>query len=109
MAESRMDDQDPILPTRITHNCEQIWDGDTLEQSYNYLIYEFETEQHRYHARAYLDEIYKVAVYGPFEKESPGSVPLQGVQIDQRVLAYLRRRYSEITRLGPSGYLPVEE
>ena len=51
MAELRLDEDDPIVPVRITHNSEQIWDGDTLEQDYNYLIYEFETEQHQYSAR----------------------------------------------------------
>ena len=51
MPELRLDEDDPILPVRITHNSEQIWDGDTLEQDYNYLIYEFETEQHQYSAR----------------------------------------------------------
>ena len=108
MPELRLDEDDPILPVRITHNSEQIWDGDTLEQDYNYLIYEFETEQHQYSARAYLDEMHTVAVYGPFERNSPSHKPLKDVEIDQRVLAYLRRRYAEITRLSPTGYVPIE-
>jgi hypothetical protein len=33
--------------------------------------------------------------------------PLEGVEIDQRVLAYLRRRYAEITRLGAAGYVTI--
>jgi hypothetical protein len=102
-----MDKEDPILPVRITHNSEQIWNGKTLEQNYNYLLYEFETDQHLYRARAYLDAIDTVAVYGPFEKDSTNSAPFEGAEIDQRVLAYLRRRYAEITRLGPTGYVPI--
>ena len=107
MADSRMEDEDPILPMRITHNSEQIWNGNKLEQNYNYLVYEFETEQHRYRARAYLDEIHAVALYGPFEKDAANPTPLEGIEIDQRVLAYLRRRYTEISKLGPSGYVPI--
>jgi hypothetical protein len=96
MAELRMEEKYPILPARITHNSEQLWNGNELEQNYNYLVYEFETEQHRYRARAYLDEIRAVAVYGPFEKDFPSPNRLEGIEIDQRVLAYLRRRFVEI-------------
>jgi hypothetical protein len=106
MAEFKMDEKDPISPVRITHSSEQIRDGSALQQNY-YLVYEFETEQHRYRARAYLDEIQTVAVYGSFEKDSAGSASLEGVEIDQRVLAYLRRRYAQITRLGSTGYMPI--
>lgn len=107
MAEFRIDQEDPILPVRITHNCEQIWDGDSLEQDYNYLVYWFETEQHQYSARSYLHEMHTVAVYGPFERDSANPAPLENVEIDQRVLAYLRRRYAEITRLRPTGYVLI--
>lgn len=98
---------DAILPTKIVHNCEQIWDGSRLEQSYNFLVYEFETEQHRYRARSYLDEIHRVAVFGPFEKTPGESLPLEGVELDSRVLAYLRRRFAQITRFGPDGYVLI--
>ena len=78
MAEFRIDQEDAILPVRITHNSEQIWNGDTLEQNYNYLVYEFETEQHRYRARTYLNTIRTVAVYGPFAKDSNSLHPWTG-------------------------------
>ena len=52
--------------------------------------------------------MHTVAVYGPFERNSPSHKPLKDVEIDQRVLAYLRRRYAEITRLSPTGYVPIE-
>lgn len=103
-----MVEEDPILPVRILHNSEQIWNGNSLEQDYNYLIYEFETEQYQYHARAYLDEIHTVAIYGPFDKGSIGSTSLDEVEIDQRVLSYLRRRYSEVKKLGPTGYTSLK-
>jgi hypothetical protein len=104
----RMDEDDPIVPVRITHNSEQIWNGETLEQNYNYLVYEFETENHLYRARSYLDEFHTVAIFGPFEKNAEGPMPLEGVEIDQRVISYLRRRYAEVRRFGPTGYEPIE-
>jgi hypothetical protein len=35
MAKFRINEEDPILPVRITHNSEQIWNGNSLEQNYN--------------------------------------------------------------------------
>jgi hypothetical protein len=103
-----LDNEDPILPVWISHNCEELWTGDRLEQGYNYLVYCFETEQHVYEARAYLHNIDTVSIHGPYEKDAVSSLPLKSVEIDQRVLAYLRRRYTTITRLGPNGYAPIE-
>jgi hypothetical protein len=103
-----MDEEVQLLPLRIVHNSEQIWDGETLQQNYNYLVYEFETEQHSYRARAYLDQIHTVAILGVFDKSTTPAAPLRGVEIDRRVLAYLRRRYAEVTLLGPTGYVPIE-
>ena len=95
MAETRLEDEDPILPVRITHNCERIWNGDSLEQEYNYLVYEFSTEQGSYTARTYLDTIHQVSIYGPSK-------------IDERVLAYLRRRFTKLQRFGRGGYEPIK-
>lgn len=108
MIEMRMDKEDAILPTRIVHNSEQLWLGDVLEQSYNYFDYEFETEQHRYRARTYLHDIHVVAVFGPFYKDADEPRPVEGIEVDERVLGYLRRRFLEIKKLGPTGYVPIE-
>lgn len=104
----RMDHEDAIVPVRITHNSEQIWNRETLEQHYNYLVYEFETEEHRYGARSYLDEIHTVAIFGPFKKDDESDTPLESVEIDPRVISYLSRRYSEITRFTSAGYETME-
>jgi hypothetical protein len=108
MTEHRIETEDQISPLRITHHCEEIWNGNTLEQKYNYLVYEFETDQHRYRARAYLDDIHTVSIFGPFDKDASGVAQLEGIELDQRVVAYLRRRYREIERLGPAGYVPIK-
>jgi hypothetical protein len=104
----RVEQEDAITPVRITHRSEQHWNGDVLEQNYNYLLYEFETEQHIYRARAYLDDISTVAVFGPYDKNASSLTPLEGLEIDERVLHYLRRRYSAVTRLEREGYVPIE-
>ncbi len=107
MEEFKIEEESSILPVRIMHNIEQIWAGKALVQSYNYLEYEFETEQHVCRARAYLDTIHTVAIYGTFEKYSAVLTRLDGVDIDQRVLAYLRVRYAQVTILGATGYVPI--
>jgi hypothetical protein len=100
-------DQDPITPVHISHNSEQIWNRDRLEQNYNYLVYEFETEEHSYEARTYLDEIDTVVIFGPWEKNDPNQEPLVGAPIDDRILTYFRRRYAKIERPGENDFLPV--
>ncbi|MAB09924.1 hypothetical protein [Hyphomonas sp.] len=107
--EIRLEEADLILPVRIMHNSEQIWDGDRLVQDYNYLVYEFETEAYLYRARAYLDNIQAVSILGIFDKYSKEPLRPTDLEIDPRVLAYLRRRYVEIDMLGPTGYVPIEE
>ncbi len=99
-----MDEEDAIVPTRITHNSEQIWNGTTLEQSYNYLDYEFETDEHLYRARSYLDDIQTVAILGRFDHASSEPEIVTSEQVDPRILAYLRRRYAVITIPGSTDY-----
>lgn len=108
MSDFRMDEEDPIVPARIVHNSEQIWNGNTLEQNYNYLDYEFETDEHLYRARAYLDDIQTVSIVGRFDRTSSEPDIVTSEQIDPRILAYLRRRYAVIMIPGPSGYTPME-
>lgn len=108
MSEFRRDADDALLPTRILHNSEQFWAGERLEQSYNYLVYEFEVDHWVYRARAYLDEIKSVAILGRFDPAMERPEILMPEQLDPRIIAYLRRRYREITILGPSGYTPIK-
>lgn len=107
MAETRLEDVDLILPVRITHECERIWNGNSLEQEYNYLVYEFDTDRHSYWARSYLDDINKVSIFGPFRPNTRNPAPGKQ-EIDERVLAYFRRRYRKLQRLGSNGYVAIE-
>lgn len=100
-------EDDLIQPIIVKHLCDEIWDGPNLEQKYNYLVYEFETDLHSYRARSYLDEIDSVAIYGPFLKDSNDTWALESLEIDPRVLAYFRRRYRKVTRFTSDGYKRV--
>jgi hypothetical protein len=109
MSDVRLDEEDAIVPARIMHNSEQIWNGNSLEQNYNYLVYEFETDEHLYEARAYLDDIRTVSILGRYDRARRAQREiLTSEQVDPRILAYLRRRYRVIKILGPTGYTPIE-
>ena len=101
-------DTDEIEPTKIIHGSEQIIRDQQLEQDYNYLWYEFETETHIIRARSYLDEIEVVSLFGPFAKDSPTHA-LHDYPFDPRVISYLSRRYLYLQRLGPEGYISLDE
>lgn len=107
MSDVRMESSDSINPVRIVHNCEELWEGKKLIQCYNYIEYEFETEVHRYRARSYLQKNASVAIYGPFNKDEDGRAVVASVEIDSRVLSYLRRRFAKIEKLGKSGYTTI--
>jgi hypothetical protein len=108
VSEFRLDETDAVVPVRITHNSEQIWIGKTLEQDYNYLVYEFETETGFYRARASLYDVETVQILGAYDSASAELEMLTSERVDPRVLAYLRRRYAVIEVLGPTGYVPIK-
>lgn len=98
---------DALHPQRIEHKREVIRRrGGEVEASCNYLDYFFETETHWYRARAYLDDMTRVAIFGPFELNAPPTRPVSQT-IDARVLAYLRRRYATIEVLDETGYREI--
>jgi hypothetical protein len=95
-------DGDRVLPTEIEHRCEEMFDGDRLTQKYNYVVYHFENGGHYYWARAYLEDIDTVALFGPLDNRTTRRT-VAG-QMDADVLAYLQRRFQEIQALGDEGY-----
>jgi hypothetical protein len=96
------DEDDPVLPSAIEHKCEEILDGDQLNQKYNYLVYHFEVGGCYFWARAYLRNIESVALYGPFE--SRATMRLVEGSLDEAVIAYLKRRFWTIQTYGRDGY-----
>jgi len=40
----RLVDPDGAKPTDIEHKCDEIFDGDTLQQKYNYFVHHFERD-----------------------------------------------------------------
>jgi hypothetical protein len=93
---------DPILPSKLEHLVEDGYDLKEKTQLfyYNFLRYEFEHPAGAIWARSYLDTTDHVAIY-----------PSKGVALDdpivEKVIAYLRRRYVKVLRLGQTGYEPI--
>jgi hypothetical protein len=105
MVEIRVIDSDSVWPIEIEHKCEEMFDGDTLEQKYNYIVYHFNRDGRYFWARTYTDEIDSVSVHGPFDrrdtmKELPGS-------LDDAMLSYFKRRFRKIKTLGSEGYVVI--
>jgi hypothetical protein len=95
------DEDDPVLPSAIEHKCEEIFDGDQLDQKYNYLVYHFELSRCYFSARAYLRDIESVALFGPYDSRAT-MTPVEG-SLDEAVIAYLKRRFWTIQN-GNDGY-----
>lgn len=95
-------EQDPITPIQIEHRCEELFEGDRLIQIYNYIYYEFETTEHFYWARSYLEENNEVSIFGPFSKDDK-RIAVEA-PIDSGVISYFRRRYPILNRLGAKEY-----
>ena len=102
---ARIIDHDSIEPTAIEHRRDDVYHGDVLEQTYNYLLYHFESDGAYFFARAYLDDIRTVSLHGPFESRT--QVRPTGAPLAEPVLDYLRRRFRSIQVLQASGYVSI--
>jgi hypothetical protein len=90
-----MDNSDPIAPTQIEHSIDEVWDGERLEQRYNFLDYHFDEQGCYLRARVYLDDSQTATLFGPFEGR--GSIAkVVSPSTEQAVLTYLRRRYAKV-------------
>lgn len=94
---------DELAPVSIEHQVDEIWIEGRLEQRYNFIDYRFVVGEDRYRARTYLDDASEAAVFGPSDAAGQST----GETVDPRVLAYLRRRFAVLKRLGASGYEPL--
>lgn len=96
---------DAITPARLEHLCDQIFIDGKLDQSYNYLSYDFVCDDVLVKARAYLDTISQVDLFGPYRHDIPAEnqAPLD-MAFPAAVLDYLKRRFSLINALGKDGY-----
>jgi len=101
----RLIDPDPARPSEIEHKCDEILDGDTLVQKYNYFVYHFERDGRYFWARTYTHEIGTVSVYGPFDGRGTMK-PLSG-RLDDAMLSYFKRRFEKIDMLGSEGYVTI--
>lgn len=85
-------------PFEIEHSVDEIWDGATLLQRYNFLDLYFEDDDGYCRARAYVDEMDSVTLFGPFAQRTSLS-KVERPSFEQYVLAYLERRFRVVRRL----------
>ncbi|WP_428406983.1 hypothetical protein [Hyphococcus sp.] len=106
--EMKYDDDDRLTPVRIEHLCEEIHADGALEQKYNYLAYHFEMDDRYLWARAYLDEIDKVSIFGPFDSEQTRN-PVSDGAFENLTVEYFKRRFDVIEKLSEEagGYVVV--
>ena len=88
---------DPIAPAVIEHGIDEIWVEGQLEQFYNFLDYHFEQPGAYLRARAYLDDVRVVTLFGPFEQR--GSITAtRAPEFEAAAVAYLSRRFHKVQR-----------
>ncbi|HEY4986631.1 MAG TPA: hypothetical protein VII39_08435 [Bradyrhizobium sp.] len=103
--QARIIDPDPIQPTAIEHKCDDIHNGDMLEQQYNYLVYHFDSDGAYFLAKTYLDDVRTVSLHGPFASRT--ELRPTGAPLCERVLTYLRRRFRTIQILQKDGFVSI--
>lgn len=88
---------DIITPVQIEHSIDEVWDGDELEQYYNYLDYHFEDGGAYLRARVYLDDPQTALLFGPFDsRQSVKAVTAPSVR--EAVQGYLARRFHKVVQ-----------
>lgn len=90
---------DPISPTSIEHNVDEIWEGDELAQRYNFLVYNFEDGNASIWAKSYADEFHTITMYGPHDREDR-TRQVENAELAQRVHAYLSKRFGKVVSQG---------
>jgi len=98
MARQRFVDYDVAKPTEIEHKCEEFFDGDALEQIYNYIVYHFDCNGAYFWARTYIDETETVSIFGPFE--SRATMKKISGSLDEATLSYFKWRFNKVKTLG---------
>ncbi len=101
-SEMNYSNDDELNPFLVEHRCEGVFEGDEMVQMYNYIYYEIGAADDYYWARAYLDAIEEVSIFGPFS-DTTFREKLDN-PIDARVVSYFRRRYRRLQKLGEQGY-----
>ncbi|UTW54813.1 hypothetical protein [Kordiimonas sp. SCSIO 12610] len=101
-------DSDIITPFKIEHNVDEIITNGKLEQYYNFIDYHFEKNGAFMLARTYLDDIKTITLDGPFS-DANHYEEVDMPDLKENVIAYLRRRYSEIQTQGKDGYQTIRE
>ncbi len=87
--------RDIISPVLIDHSVDEIFAASVLQERFSFLDYHFEKNERYLQARAYLDDIETVVIYGPYESRD-SLTPVSDDAFKGEVVAYLKRRFSRI-------------
>lgn len=93
-------------PYQIEHLVEVIGSDGQIDQIYNYLVYKFQDSSAYVWARAYLDDMGTVSIYGPFKSETD-LTPVENSSLAHSVIEYMKMRYPNLQTLGASGYVKI--
>lgn len=84
-------DRDEVGLTAIEHQCEELTAGEEPQQECNCIVYHFERASVYFWARANVDDIETVSIYGPFENRH--SMNRIAGCLDDGVLSYLKAAF----------------
>jgi hypothetical protein len=99
-------DADPT-PFKITHNRDMMFDGDQLQQDYNFIDYWFGDPAAPYRARHYLGDD-EVSIFLTEKDGIPITVEAALTLLPNDVLDYCRRRFGVVKVLTQDGYVEIE-
>jgi hypothetical protein len=86
-------DGDNIGPIEIEHRCDEIFEGEALQERYNYIVYHFDCNGSYFWARTYTDNIGTVSVSGPYDREKKNLI---SGPLDEAMLSYFKRRFNTV-------------
>ena len=99
----RVVDSDDVVPCKIDHNVDEIFNDGSLEQKYNFVDYIFKSDDSWVRARTYLDEAESVTIFGPFDAED-SEEEVSDPALMHDVILYMARRFDFIEVVGDDGF-----
>ena len=100
-------DSDSIEPVRIEHKVDEIIADGLVEQSYNYLDYQFDSPAGAIHVRSYLNTSHAATIHPPVGLGDGKLLFGEDWTARDAIIAYLTRRFLVIKELSLAGYQPI--
>jgi len=93
-------------PYQIEHLVDVLGSDGQIDQVYNYLVYRFQDNGAYIWARAYLDDIGTISIYGPFNSDTD-LTPVENSSLMNGVIDYMKIRYADLQAFGENGYVKI--